>query len=154
MDLISDPERLDSRTAEWKSPGIYLRAARGNQIDVYMVLTTLDTRKSASVKALLDSGCTGSAIDEDFVKEMGWNVMKTTHPVPVYNADGTPNSGGAITEYVELEVKIGDHKERLHFAVTKLGKSKVFLGYDWLRLHSPHINWRTGAITFDNCPEK
>jgi len=35
-----------------------------------------------------------------------------------------------------------------------LGKSKVFLGYDWLKLHSPHINWRTGTITFDNCPTK
>jgi hypothetical protein len=43
MDLFSDPAGLDSRTAEWKSPGVYIRAARGDQIDVDMVLTTLDT---------------------------------------------------------------------------------------------------------------
>lgn len=40
----------------------------------------------------------------------------------------------------------------LMFAVTDLGKSKIFLGYDWLKAHNPSINWMTETIVFDRCP--
>ena len=38
------------------------------------------------------------------------------------------------------------------FAVTDLGKSKIFLGYDWLKAHNPSIDWNTESIVFDRCP--
>jgi hypothetical protein len=38
------------------------------------------------------------------------------------------------------------------FAVTDLGKSQIFLGYDWLKAHNPSIDWSTESIVFDRCP--
>ena len=43
--------------------------------------------------------------------------------------------------YVEVTMKIWDHKESIKFFVTKLGKRDIFLGYTWLRKHNPEIDW-------------
>ena len=61
-------------------------------------------------------------------------------PIPVYNTDGTMNSGGPISEFVEMKVKIQDHVERMEFAMTNLGKSAMFIGYEWLKHHNPSID--------------
>jgi len=47
----------------------------------------------------------------------GINIKKYPRPIPVYNADGTTNSGGPILEYVEMNIQIGKHIEILEFAV-------------------------------------
>lgn len=121
-------------------------------MDVKLQLTMLDTKQSHSVTALLDTGCTGSTIDSNFVKRNCINTQRLYAPIPVYNADGTHNTGGPITDYVELHVKVQDHTEQLMVAVTDLGKSKIFLGYDWLKAHNPSIDWAKDIITFDRCP--
>ena len=59
------------------------------------------------------------------------------HPIPVYNADGTRNSAGSLTEWVRLKVTIGDHEELMDFGISDLGKVNVFLGHDWLKTHNP-----------------
>lgn len=138
--------------SELKSRPRYIRGRKGNQIDVPMIVTTLDSSESFSVKALLDSGCTGSSIDQTFVQEHGIATIKLPVPIPVYNADGSHNAGGPITECVELRVKIQDHVEKLSFAVTNLGKTPIFLGYEWLELHNPSINWKDRTLQFDRCP--
>ena len=74
-------------------------------------------------------------------------------PMPVYNADGTLNQLGKITEYVEVRMTIGDHSERIQLAVTKLGNPELFLGMDWLRDHNPSIDWTQGKLSFDRCPD-
>jgi hypothetical protein len=138
---------------EYTMPKRYIRGTNGNQLNVDLTVTTLDTSTCHSVKALLDTGCTGSAVDKVFVEKHGLSTKQMPVPIPVYNADGSHNAGGPITEYVELLVKIKDHQERLQFAVTKLDKSDIFLGYEWIRLHNPSIDWRSGNIVFDRCPE-
>ena len=112
---------------EWMQDMHFVRGTRGNQMDVTLQITTLDTQAVHTVTALLDTGCMGSSIDSGFVKKYGINTHKLFAPIPVYNADGSHNSGGPITDYVELHVKVQDHMERLMFAVTDLGKSKIFL---------------------------
>ena len=138
---------------EFAMPKRFIRGTKGNQLDVNLTITTLDSSMNTSTQGLIDSGCTGSAIDATFVKECGFNTKKLPVPIPVYNTDGIYNSGGPINEYVEVIIKIADHLERIMLAVTNLGKSKVFIGYDWLKLHNPSINWRDGTIIFDRCPE-
>ena len=90
----------------------------GNSWTLPATLATLDDRRSFSVKALVDSGCTGSSIDAGFVAAKGINTQKLAHPIPVYNADGTLNAGGVITDYVALQMTIGDHVERLRSEVS------------------------------------
>ena len=133
-------------------PKKYIRGRQGQQLDIGMTLGTVDDRRNFPVKALLDSGCTGSCISRRFCEENGINVHKFPLPIPVYNADGTENAGGAITDFVDLHVKIRDHTEKLRFAVTELGKSDVFIGHEWLKFHNPSIDWKAGTIEFMRCP--
>jgi hypothetical protein len=74
------------------------------------------------------------------------------YPIPVYNADGTLNKAGSITQTAELVMTIGDHVETLTFAITNIGSSDVIIGFSWLKLHNPLVNWRTGKLCFMNCP--
>ena len=74
-------------------------------------------------------------------------------PMPVYNADGTLNQLGKITEYVEVRMTVGDHSERIQLAVTKLSNPELFLGMDWLKDHNPSIDWTQGRLSFDRCPD-
>ncbi len=52
--------------------------------------------------------------------------------IPVYNADGTRNSGGAIMKYAEIRLIIRDHAEWIDLAITELGDIQIFLSHDWL----------------------
>ncbi|KAI0069432.1 hypothetical protein K474DRAFT_1576167, partial [Panus rudis PR-1116 ss-1] len=125
-DSMADILKLDESDALWslnqlRGPKQYIRGTRGNQMDVPLVLTTLNDQRSFSVKALLDSGCTGSSIDASFVRKNEIETRKLPRPIPVYNADKSLNKGGPITEYVEVVMRIQGHSEKISLAVTELG---------------------------------
>ncbi|EGO01116.1 hypothetical protein SERLA73DRAFT_36978, partial [Serpula lacrymans var. lacrymans S7.3] len=121
------------------SPKIYVSGTQENQINVMCKLTTLDTLKSKMVKALLDSGCTRSCINLQFVKDKDYETKKIPRPILVYNADSILNKNEAIREFVELLIEIDYHVKRIYFAVTNLGTRKMFLGHKWLNKHNPII---------------
>ena len=100
------------------------------------------------IVALVDSGCSGSSIDESFVQENKIETYNLPIAIPVYNADGTPNSNGLILKFVTIELVIGEHSERLALVVTKLSTHSIFLGFDWLKEHNPIINWKEQTIEF------
>ncbi|SJL17380.1 uncharacterized protein ARMOST_20930 [Armillaria ostoyae] len=102
-------------------------------------------------RALLDSGCTSSAINHAFVQQHALSTIKTAVPIIVYNADGTRNKAGDITEFVEFRMTIRNHSERIDFVVTDLGSRDLYLGHDWLRHHNPVINWETSSLIFRRC---
>src|ERR1700712_579216 len=64
------------------------------------------------------------------------------------------NSGGTIKEFVELRIRIKSHVEKLHFAVTDLGKATMFIGHEWLKIHNPTIDWQQSTVIFNRCPEE
>lgn len=86
---------------------------------------------------LLDSGCTGSCIDQNFIQNNRINTENLPIPLLVYNTNRTENSAGAITEMARLHVKIKDHVEILELAITELGRTSVFIGHEWLKKHNP-----------------
>ena len=106
-----------------------------------------------SARALIDSGCTGSCIDEGFVQSNRIPTQKSPITIPVFNADGTPNDLGKITHFVDAKLCIGEHKEDIQLAVVKLGSTPVFLGHDWLKKHNPSVDWNFGGLAFDRCPK-
>ena len=136
---------------EFKNPRVFVRGTTGRKLELKAAITTLDDRSVHATQALIDSGCEGSCIDIKFVRERGLNTKKLPRPIHVLNADGTPNEEGPISEYITLEMRIGDHIERLDFGVTNLGRGQVFLSFDWLKLHNPQIDWREGLVEFDRC---
>ncbi len=71
----------------------------------FLILITLHPvtgTKTLTMKELLDSGCTSSAINRSFVNEHQLETRKVAVPIPVYNADGTRNTDGNITDFIEL----------------------------------------------------
>lgn len=104
-----------------------------------------------TTKGLIDSGCMGSSINRSYVEKHGLYTRKTAAPIPVYNADGTCNKAGSITEFTELRLTIGNHSEQIDLAVTDLRAKDIYLGHDWLKCHNPVINWKTGTLTFGQC---
>jgi len=75
------PKRLSVNTLD----------ARGMSIILPIEVSTTDTSEMHSVKALLDSGAMGNFIDRDFIRMKGINTQSISHPIPVYNVDGSPN---------------------------------------------------------------
>jgi len=106
--------------------------------------------KNLKVKALVDSGCTHTGIDEQLVKDKRIQTKKIDFSFEVFNADGMKN--GEVTKVAPLEVKINGHKETLEAAVTDLDGMDMFLGHDWLVKHNPEVNWKNGTIKFTRCP--
>ena len=106
--------------------------------------------KKLKVKALVDSGCTHTGIDEQLVKEKRIQMKAINFSFEVFNADGTKNR--EVTKVAPLEVEINRHKETLKAVVTDLNGMNMFLGYDWLVKHNPEVNWKNGTIKFTRCP--
>lgn len=140
--------------AEWYYGNYFVCGTQGDQMDVNLSVTILDTQETHMIKALLDMGFTGSSINQEFIDQKQIKVEKLRSLIPIFDVDGTPNSREFITNYVKMHMIIQDHSERIIFAITNLGKNNIFLGYDWLKVHSPSINWKEYSLTFDQCPEK
>jgi len=112
---------------------------------------TMDTSELHSVKALLNCGATRSLIDRDFVRSKGMNTWTLSHNIPVFNVDGSPNEAGQISEVVDVVLHYKTHSERILLAVSRLGKQNLILGYDWLKNHSPKIDWEKGEVKMTCC---
>ena len=65
--------------------------------------------KNLKVKALVDSGCIHTGIDEQLVKEKRIQIKPINFSFKVFNADETKN--GEVTKMAPLEIKINGHKE-------------------------------------------
>ncbi len=119
---------------ELRQPKRYVSAlsGKGKDLTIDVQIETLENITKIATTALVDSGCTSSAINRAFVKKHNIPTHATATPIPVYNADGTHNQGGSITQYAKIRLVIGDHAERIDLAVTELGDRQIFLGHDWL----------------------
>ena len=83
--------------------------------NVFKVKANIQTPagEACNILALLDSGCTGTTMDQQFAKERGLETHKLPRPIPVYNVDGSINQAGSITEFAIVELTINDHKEQI-----------------------------------------
>jgi len=106
--------------------------------------------KKSKVKALVDSRCTHTEIDEQVVKDKRIQTKPINLSFEVFNADGTKN--GEVTRVAPLGIEINSHKEQLEAAVMDLDGMDMFLGYDWLVKHNPEVNWKNSTIRFTRCP--
>jgi len=85
-------------------------------------------RKKLEVKALVDSGCTHTGINEQLVKDKKIPTKPIDFLFKVFNANSTKN--GEMTKVAPLEIKINGHTEQLEAAVTDLDGIDMFLGHD------------------------
>src|SRR5580692_585407 len=59
---------------------------------------------------------------------------------------GTRNEERHITHYVDLLVRCGDKSKELRFLVTDLGEEEIVLGYPWLKVFRPKIDWKNTTL--------
>jgi len=85
-----------------------------------------DTEQYVEAKALIDSGCTGCAIDREFVNKNHIKREKLQHKLKVLNADGTENSSGRITHHAEVMMRMEIYMEEMDFGLQMDGHD-IFL---------------------------
>ena len=96
--------------------------------------------KKLKVKALVDSRCTHTGINEQLVKDKRIQTKPINFSFKVFNTDRTKNR--EVTKVAPLEIEINGHKETLEAAVMDLNRTDMFLGHDWLVKHNPEVNWK------------
>jgi len=94
---------------------------------------TMNTSELYSVKALLDSGATGSFINRDFICSKEINTQTLSCNIPVFNVDSSSNKAGQISEVMNMLLHYKTHSKRILLAVSRLGKQSLILGYNWLK---------------------
>ena len=104
--------------------------ARGTSLLLPVEIGTMDTSELHSVKALLDSGATGSFIDRDFICSKGINTWTLSCNIPVFNVDGSPNEAGQISEVIDILLCYKTHSKRMLLTISRLGKQSLILGYN------------------------
>ena len=130
-----------------QKPRFMQRKRSQNAFEVKVNIQT-PAGEMCKVLALLDLGCTGTTMDQQFAKEKGLETHKLPQPIPVYNVDGSINQAGSITEFAIVELMIDDHKEQIAMGLSQLSTHAIFLGYDWLQKHNPIMNWQEHTLKF------
>ena len=148
-DVSKSPESVKP-----KEPVLELRWSVTIEREVKVPVKVQGPAFPIKVDALLDSGTTGCFIDKSWALERRIELKPLKNPIPVLNVDGTRNQAGNITHFVSLIIKIGKHAEKLWCAVTCLGKTPLILGHTWLRKHNPDVDWSSGKITLNKCPQE
>ena len=103
-----------------------------------MILKT--ETKSTPINALIDSGTMDNLIHNDIVNQH--NLPTSTLPVSINarNTNRSLNQGGPIVKSVTgiLNARLNTPTS---FLVANLGKNKAILGYPWLTINNPNIDW-------------
>lgn len=85
-------------------------------------------------------------------QKLGLKTELLTKPIKANALDG--NELFTIAHVTEpLELHINEHKECMNFYLFKSPSHALILGYPWLLIHNPQVNWKTGKIMGwgDNC---
>ena len=162
LEVVTEPENPTTTKAQrrmrprWERrlPRSFRVATVANITNSLILQVQIESadRRERPIKALVDSGATGTFIDKEYVISNSIPTRKLISPILVFNVDGSPNEAGSITEVAELRLTYKDHSETTLFAVTSLGKQNMLLGMSWLRDHNPEIDWSTGEVRMTRCP--
>ena len=79
-------------------------------------------------------------------------TLQLKKPRIIWNIDGTHNKAGAITHFMDLQVRCGTTIKDMKFLVTNLGEDEIVLGYPWLAAFEPNINWKNAVLAEEMQP--
>jgi hypothetical protein len=142
--------------ARWEKhlPSKYIVASipSTNSLEVEVQIQSTDIGTPISLSVLLDCRATGIFMDTEWARKNKITMRPLSHPIPVYNVDGSPNTTGEIKDVTEVTLCYKDHMELAHFAIMQLGKQNMILGYSWLCQHNPEVDWVAKEVTMSRCP--
>ena len=103
-------------------------------------------QKKADDIAFLDCGATECFISQRFVDQHKLGVRLMENPRKLQNADRSPNAGGGLKYFTELEVITGETPHLLRFYIADMGTDDLILGYPWFAAMNAHPDWTTGTL--------
>jgi hypothetical protein len=107
------------------------------------------TLNLASTSVLIDSGADQNFISLALVDQLALNLVALEVPITIRLA-------AQATEYVithrttPSKLQLNEHSELISFLVLPALAFPIILGYAWLALHNPQINWSLQTITFES----
>ena len=116
---------------------------------VKSVQTTVELRikdLKAETSALIDSGATENFVHQRLVTKLKIPRRRLVKPRTARNVDGTINKAGKILHTVHLTIQHRGIRRDLPFYVTELGQDNMILGYPFLKLAQPEIDWDNGTM--------
>lgn len=97
--------------------------------------------------ALVDSGAEANIMDIELAHQLGLESHHLPSPVPAQALDGhLLGTVTGLTAPVSMML-LGNHHEMIQFHLLCSPGQPLILGYPWLRLHNPHLDWVSGTIT-------
>ena len=117
--------------------------SKWNALKIKLVLSTMQKTE----EALIDSGATECFLDHRTVSWLWLPSEPLKVPQTIHNINGTHNQAGHITHKCWLKVQLGTIHQEMDFFITNLGQDRIVLGYPFLKLFNPNINWTKGNLT-------
>lgn len=92
-------------------------------------------------RALIDSGAEQSLIDKKLAKQLNILLFELESSIPVKALDNQVFSHITHRTAPITIVTSGNHRERLPFLTFHSSSIPIILGFTWLKLHNPHLDW-------------
>ena len=105
--MLTDKEVVQE-LLEMEKPNV-TRKLKNKKLNIKVQLITIDSIKTYFKTALIDSGYTSSCISQKFIQENKLETKRYTTPITCYNANRSLNKSGSITDFIEINMIIGDH---------------------------------------------
>ena len=112
----------------------------------YLPVLLFYGEQSHTLQALIDSGSDKNLICSATARRHGIPLLDLDLPLTVQTLDGSLlNPITKRTSPVLLRIS-GNHSEVITFYVMENPHVPIVLGFPWLSLHNPHINWSDNTI--------
>jgi len=100
--------------------------------------------RGRELDVLIDSGASEDYIDEKIVADMRLPTLQLQQR-EVRLANGTLQDASSVVP--DLQIRIGQFKDRRPVTVTRLAHHDIILGKPWLTAHNPDIDWVSNTMT-------
>ncbi|XP_007951322.1 retrotransposon-like protein 1 [Orycteropus afer afer] len=114
-----------------------------------LLMVRVSPYHSVAVQALVDSGAGSNFMDERFAQEHYVELYEKPYPQQIQTMDGSLIGDEPVWLYTEPLVCIHqNHQEYIEFDIVPSPNFSVILGVNWLRTHTPEVDWIKGRCTF------
>ena len=101
--------------------------------------------KSVPIPALIDSGADESFLDRQVAMQMNINLLPLDCPLQAKALNGLPLAR-VDSKTVPVTIILSNHREDIELHIIDCPQTPLVLGFPWLKLHNPKIDWSTGKI--------
>lgn len=103
--------------------------------------------KTIELQALVDSGAEQSFIDQCLVSQLSLPTELLDPPVLAARLGGQHLSRITHRTQPILLITSGNHREYTQLYITHTSQTPIVLGFPWLQLHNPQLDWSQCRVT-------